>query len=576
MRRRKNTPPARSVDSGNLWLAGAIGLLAVLAVYAAHAWYFRHYINDDAFITFRYSRFVGLGRGPYFNVGEHVEGYSNPLLMLALVPVVAWGGVDAVLPAAKFIGVAAGALSLIAAYGLTVHLLRTVAPRMAPPIGGCVAAGLVAVSPAFAINSMSGLETTLFAFTITVGVLLGTVAAHDGRWRGAGVAFATAILARPEGPLIFAVYWCAQLIGALLRRSFHSIRSHLFLDGAIVTGVFAAHLVFRYVAYDGEWVPNTYFAKSGGFWAVDAGAYIRAGILSPLGGAVAVAAGLIGCAAGRGAIARMLPVAAVAVAGSMLPFVTGTDWMPGERLLVPYLPLAAVVVAAGWLRISSAIVARPVWLAPAVVLAAVPTLWLAQSSHRRALFEESSLRARGYRDGHAALAEWLCSGVARQGDSIALMDIGIIGYRCIDQTIVDITGLTDRVIAKSPGRFLDKQYDPGYIFERKPRFIVMVIKQPGDPAGLPTNAGFATWTNIERGLLRHPEFNRWYRTRERGMGSGERGMGSGERGTGSGEGSGSWQAGLARNFGAVRLFQHAHPGMFYLLTVFERQDQPAR
>ncbi len=36
------------------------------------------------------------------------------------------------------------------------------------------------------------------------------------------------------------------------------------------------------------------------------------------------------------------------------------------------------------------------------------------------------------------------------------MDIGIIGYECIDQRILDITGLTDRYIAQSPGEFLDK------------------------------------------------------------------------------------------------------------------------
>jgi hypothetical protein len=319
--------------------------------------------------------------------------------------------------------------------------------------------------------------------------------------------------------------------------------------------VFVAHLSFRYFAYDGEWLPNTYFAKAGGRGG-DAWDFIRVGVVTPLGGVVAVTVGVAASIVWR-ASTWILPTFAVAVGGALLPFVTGTDWMPGERLLVPYLPLAAVVVAVGWTRMGAAIAAKPAWV-PVVLLAAVPTIWMAQTRHRRALIDETSVRARGYRDGHAALANWLCMDVARPGEAIALMDIGIVGYHCIDQTIVDITGLTDRKVAKSPGRFLEKRYDPGYIFERKPRFIVIVIKQPGNPNGLPSNDGFATWTSIERDLVRHPEFNRWYRTP-----------------ASAGPRDPSWQGGLAANFGAMRLFQHAHPGMFYLLTVFERQEVPA-
>ena len=534
-----------------------LGLLVTLAAFLAHAWHFRHYVNDDAFITFRYSRFLLMGRGPYFNVGERVEGYSNPLLMLLMVPVIAWGGEHAALPGAKIIGAACGGLSLVAAFVLCLVLQRDEGRSWPAWISGCLAAGLIAVSPSYAINSMNGLETTLFGLSITAGVLLGTLAAQQGAWRGAGAAFACGVLSRPEGALLFAVFWCAQAISAFTTRSLRSIRSILVFDAVIVTGVFVAQLVFRRLAYDGEWLPNTYFAKSGGFWAFAAWEYVRDGIMVPLGGSIAVAIGVVGWFLSSASRRWIAPAAAVALTGGLLPFITGTDWMPGQRLVMPYLPLAAALIAIGWSRVARALVARPAWLAPSTAFLLVPWLWVSQTPSRTELFEDSWVRARGYQAGHTALAEWLRS-AARPGDTVALMDTGIIGFLCIDQQILDITGLTNRFIARSPGEFLDKQYDPAYVFDQKPRFIVLVIKQQGNPDEQPTGAGFSTWTNIEAELLHYPDFNRWYR-KPRAVGAPDE----------------PWLDKTAKGLGAVRMFQHAHPGVFYLLTVFERQDRPA-
>ena len=66
----------------------ALGLFALLAVYVVQCAHFWVYVNDDAYITYRYSRFLSMGRGPYFNIGEHVEGYTNFLLMLLLAPII--------------------------------------------------------------------------------------------------------------------------------------------------------------------------------------------------------------------------------------------------------------------------------------------------------------------------------------------------------------------------------------------------------------------------------------------------------------------------------------------------------
>ena len=150
-------------------------------------------------------------------------------------------------------------------------------------------------------------------------------------------------------------------------------------------------------------------------------------------------------------------------------------------------------------------------MGPSLALLLLPVLWITQAPARATFFNDSSVRARGYEAGHTALADWLRSGAASPGDTIALMDTGIIGYLCIDQHILDITGLTNRFIAKSPGEFLDKQYDVGYVLDQKPRFVVLVLKQAGDFNEPPAGPGFSTWTLTEEKILHHPDFKRWYR-----------------------------------------------------------------
>jgi hypothetical protein len=329
------------------------------------------------------------------------------------------------------------------------------------------------------------------------------------------------------------------------------------IDAAIVAAVFLAHLAFRRMAYDGEWLPNTYYAKAGGFWASGAAHYIVTGILCVGGRTGAALAALGWVLGGRTWRVDILPAAAVGVTGTLLPFVTGTDWMIGARLLVPYLPLMAVVLTLGWLRLVRLWPGRPAWLFAGV--AALAVCWIAyqQAYDARWVRAHLHMRARGYAQGHTALADWLRTEAAKPGDWIALMDIGIVGYRCIDQQILDISGLTDRHIAKSPGKFLEKQYDVGYLLARAPRFVVVVFKAPGDPdqAPAPGQLRLTPWSSrVEGAILNSTEFQRWYMRPAAPAAAGEH-----------------WLSGLARELGAARVFLHAHPGAYYLLTVYERQ-----
>jgi arabinofuranosyltransferase len=310
------------------------GLLAAIAFYLVRCGVFWEHLNDDAYITFRYSRFLATGRGPYFNPGEQVEGYTNFLWMTLLAQVFRFGGEAAVPWVAKSLGVACGVGNLLLAWALTRRLLsgHALLSRYAGAIG-VGAAALVAVSPAFALHSTSGLETTLFGFLLLLGVSTALRAEADDRWRGAGLAFAAMVLTRPEGAYLFAFAWLGLAVAAwrrsaeappdrraLLRR--RDVR-RLLLDGGLVTLVFAAQLVFRLAYYDGEWLPNTYYAKAGGFWKIDAWSYVRPGILTPVLGVLGVLLALPGAWLTLRRVPEALSLFLLATAGATLPFVTG-------------------------------------------------------------------------------------------------------------------------------------------------------------------------------------------------------------------------------------------------------------
>ena len=545
------------------------GLGAVVGVYLTRCWLFWEYQNDDAFITFRYSRFLATGRGPFFNVGEQVEGYTNFLLMVMLAPVFRLGGEGAVPLVAKSIGMVGGVGSLLLTWALTRRLLEE-HPTLAHSASllGVGAAALVAASPAYALNSTSGLETTMFGFLLVLGVAAALRAEAQGRWCGAGFAFAAMLLTRPEGSFLFACAWLALAAASMLRSSpvggdavavrRRSTRRRLLLDGTIVTAVFAAQLAFRMAVYEGEWLPNTYYAKSGGFWKIDAWSYVRPGIIEPFLGAVGVALAIPGAALTVRRVPETLMLFVLAFAGAFLPFITGPGWMIGWRLSMPYLPLMACAVAVGWSAGFAQLLPRAASFVSLALFASALVAGIAQVPMHRDFAETIAVRASGYERGHRALAEWLRGGAADPGDRVALMDIGIIGYLCDEQVILDISGLTDRYIAKSEGSFLRKRYDPEYVLAKEPRFVVLAVTAPGwyyQPP--PEDTTFHFWTRVEGRLYRNEQFQARYVHR-------------GEESSKADD----WRERLRKRMGAAEIFEHDYPGRYYLLLVFDAESAP--
>jgi hypothetical protein len=106
------------------------------------------------------------------------------------------------------------------------------------------------------------------------------------------------------------------------------------------------------------------------------------------------------------------------------------------------------------------------------------------------------------------VAEWI--GDRAEIRRLALVDIGLIGYRSRKE-VIDLGGLTDKVIARAPGTHLLKEYDPDYVIGRAPELVVFRTLGAGTRR---TAQGIElapdAISGVDRRLYEHPAFLRQY------------------------------------------------------------------
>lgn len=243
-----------------LWLRGEAGsrwvLASLLLLLLLLAWSLR-FIQDDAFISFRYAHNLVLGEGLVWNPGERVEGYTNFLWTLAIA-----AGIRAGLEPVGLsfgLGLACFVASLLFTYSLGRRLTGTRTDAL-------VAVGLLGSNYTFSCYATGGLETqlqTCLLLAATHGVFAGPLAGEWERVRLARLSllFALALLTRLDSALPVAVLGGASLLALARTRDLPVSRPRalaaLFLPGAIPL---AAWLIWKLVYY-GDPFPNSFYVK---------------------------------------------------------------------------------------------------------------------------------------------------------------------------------------------------------------------------------------------------------------------------------------------------------------------------
>ncbi len=436
--------PSRGARAAR-WIAIAC-VAAAVAHATALAW-----ISDDAFVSFRYARNLVEGHGLVFNVGERVEGYTNPLWTLFVAAGLALGA------SAERWSLVGG----IACYGASIAILAWAharwaeaganedadahadahAPWRALPLAAIAGAAM----PDWAAFATSGLETSLFTLLLLAAFVVVTDARGSATKRAvaAGALLALATLTRHDGAIV------AVVVGAfvLVRRGTR--------EAASFAGTFAAVWVpftaWR-VAYYGALLPNTYYAKSGGVaWWSQGLAYAGLFFARYWVLALALPLGLVALRRGARALGEVAWLAAAcALAYGVYVVRVGGDFM-FARLLVPVAPMLLVLLDVALLAARSAAERAGLAAVSVVALVATPSPVAGEKEIRGVLDERahySPERAARTDQRARTIAPFLAGTnavVAIYGDEARLAYEGRIPV-----AIEAHTGLTDSFVAHQP------------------------------------------------------------------------------------------------------------------------------
>ena len=299
---------------------------------------------DDAMISMRYAWNIAHGLGPVWNPSERVEGYTNPLQVLLMVPA------NAFLPrryaslAVQVLGFLLVVATAVAARSWGLQLMRDLGPWHGELVGlvAFIAQAATLAYYPLAYWSLMGMEVGLVTLLVLLGIVVSVRVPTVGRALALGLLAAAGYLTRPDALVLFFPMAVAFLLGI---RRLEGGRLRLLVSLIVPGGlVLAGHFLWRQ-SYYGEWLPNTYVLKVGGIPLADR---VANGIayLSPFLAehSLLLLLTLYGCLAMRTLAARVSAgVAACAIAYQV--WAGGDPWWYW-RLLTPAAVLMLLVAVA--------------------------------------------------------------------------------------------------------------------------------------------------------------------------------------------------------------------------------------
>jgi len=229
----------------------AVVILIILLLVLA--WYHR-FIQDDAFISFRYAKHLVEGKGLAWNEGEYVEGYTNFLWVLLCAAGIKVG-INPVLWT-QFLGLLLYSAVLILYYRLGRILLEKEKKFAVLLII------LLGTNHSFLSYATGGMETPLVTFCLALALYLlfsrPPSQTHGTRWLLFSLVLGLGFLTRMD----FLIFAAVLLVAAFLRVIRHGGRFRQYIPAALLPFCAAVCFLFlfRYFYYD-EILPNSFYAK---------------------------------------------------------------------------------------------------------------------------------------------------------------------------------------------------------------------------------------------------------------------------------------------------------------------------
>ncbi len=456
-------------------------VLVATAVLIPHALLF-DFVNDDAYISFRYAKNLAEHGQLVFNLGERVEGFTNFLWTVLLAAGIKLGASPVV--TSRFFGIVFGIATLAVTVRISLRLdgERSSVAHVLAPLG-------LAITGAFACWCTGGLETQLFTFLVLLGFERTLAEIETGRGFGSGAAFAFAAMTRPEGLLLFALALGFRALRNLrVERRLRPLPHELAAAMAFIA-IFFPYFVWRW-RYFGWPFPNTFYVKSSGSTGVTAhGLYYLRRFAEDYNVAFLGLLVLAGWPSARDRPHRDLFTLATLVVLTFAVYAVkvGGDFMGLYRFILPALPLGALAAQEAIRQLDRRL--QP--FVPRFLLALA--LLAAGGAYASASLQVSRVAAGGGSDGgldspgylkkyaeeRIPIGVWFGQN-ARPGDLASVGGAGVIPYYS-DMPSFDTFGLVDVTIAHDP-RMTSSAFRPGhqkwvsdeYLFKRRPAVITHV------------------------------------------------------------------------------------------------------
>lgn len=329
-------------------------ILVLLIISLLALGYMNRFIQDDAFISFRYAENLALGHGLVWNIGDTqpVQGYTNFLWTVLISPAIALK-FDPILWS-MILGFFCGAGTLFFTYYTAFELTKS---RLA----AFTSVLLLGTNYTYSSYITGGLETQLQAFLVIASVylsifLLNSSSNHksDRKWYLVlSVLFSLAIMTRLDSVLFCGVLFLALIYSlytsqADIKEKLSRL-AFLIVPGILIIGIW---MLFTYLFY-GDILPNTFYVKAASNFSLLRGLHYIASFLISYG---LIFFFLLGAFSLRNMVsdfkfAIILPVLIVVW---MLYIINISGGFMEYRLFVPIMPLIFILISilllfmAGW------------------------------------------------------------------------------------------------------------------------------------------------------------------------------------------------------------------------------------
>ena len=464
------------------YLKRIIPLLLALIVYLLLC-YHLNFIQDDAYISYRYVANFLNGHGLVYNIGERVEGFTNFGWVIYLI---FWGslGVSYIF-ISKLTGFLFGGGIIVLTF-----LMSKLVFHKKDLLFALLPVYLLAFNQSLAYWSPAGLETAAFAFFSLLSLYL--------YLKRSWFLIASLILVvwlRPEGVLITGLLIIIEIITEKRFPKYTSIC-------AFIAFIFSLPFVWFKLYYYGSIFPNPFYAKTGfDFKQLSNGIEYSIRFFSHYG------------FYGIGLIIPLLFYRKLSSAAKSIFLFTfvyilyviliGGDVLKVHRFWMPIFGSSAILISLSiWLLVKKMSVKnrRFVFVLVSIVLLCL-TYYLPHKFVNNYNYLEKS-----FTNKMSFLAIKLKE-TDTTNFSVALPTIGIFGYELLGHDIIDMVGLTDSTIAKHTEKpvkgmsstWKEQKYNSKYILTRAPNYIMFSTGiKPSAPA--------------EKALLLFPQFLNCYRT----------------------------------------------------------------